>query len=492
MKGGTFLSKRDYAEMETKIETDYESIISSGPYIEKSYQHITDKKEREEYELQYKAIICMLSHTKQIECITVSSRYGFIFHIKSSKSYFKKLDTDGTTEIEVYDILLKLSIITDKEEDYIFEELKERENVSRDKNTQTISEILKEARTQQSVYIKMMKTGFVICPSILDITLLNDEEQIDIFFSLFLPETMDPKTSTYIDNIKSKVKEVSGKLSIMTCEYLNESKTFFELANIDEKLQDEEYVRIEQQHSESGDSGPIITKSKLNLYLIYAYEISIVLALYIFCGIIHKDLHLGNIMIQENILQNSSELKNRVYLIDYGEIEDMNTKHNFNDRFKTFFEYSNKSLQIYFDKINMWIKRETRLSEIHVNVLKDKFTSFNFNFDDVLKNEVFKRELTRYCNELFSLEHIDINIQKKRTRRRFLELKIHKKIQSYSEKQKDVKTEKVLLNDFNNEVLSMVRGNVSFVPGQTEGGKRTQRRSKKHHKKTQRRKRSKK
>lgn len=483
MKGGTFLSKKGYDEMKTKIERDYESIISSGPYIEKSYEHITDKKEREEYELQYKAIICMLSHTTKIECITVSSVYGFIFHIKSSKSYFKKLDTDGTTEIEVYDILLKLSIVTDKEEDYTFEELKERENVSRYKKTQTINEIQKEAILQQYVYIKMMKTGFVISPSILDNTLLNDEEQIGIFFSLFLPETMDPKTSTYIDNIKSKVEEKSGKLSIMTCEYLNESKTFLELLIIDERLQDEEYNRKEKERK---TAGPIITESKLNLYLIYAYEISIILALYIFCGIIHRDLHLNNIMIQQSILQNSSELKNRVYLIDYGEIEDMNKKYNFNDRFKTFFTYSNNSLQIDFDKINTWIQRETLLWDIHVNVLNDKFSSFNFSFDDVFKNEVFKRELTRYCNELFNTDHITVH--KKGTRKTWYKGKFYKYL--YEEKQKDLKTEKVLLNDFNDQVLSMIKGHVSII-GPTEGGKskRTRKRSKKHHKKTQRRRR---
>ena len=483
MKGGSFLSKRDYAEMKTKIESDYESIISSGPYIEKSYEHITDKKEREEYELQYKAIICMLSHTTKIECINVSSVYGFIFHIKSSKSYFKKLDTDGTTEIEVYDILLKLSIVTDKEEDYIFEELNERENVSRYKTTQTANEIQKEAIIQQSVYIKMMKTGFVICPSILDITLLNDEEQIGIFFSLFLPETMDPKTSTYIDNIKSKVEEVSGKLSIMTCEYLNESKTFLELVNIDDKLQNEEYDRISQ---EGKASGPIITESKLNLYLIYAYEISIILALYIFCGIIHRDLHLRNIMIQESILQNSYELKNRLYLIDYGGIEDMNKKHNFNDRFKTFFTYSNNSLQIDFDKINTWIQNETLISNEHRVTLMNSYTSFNFDFDDVFKNEVFKRELTRYCNELFNTHHITVH--RKGTRKTWYKGKFYKYV--YEEKKKDVKTEKVLLNDYNDQVLSMIKGHVSII-GLTEGGKSnlTRKRSKKNHKKTQRRRR---
>ena len=201
MKGGTFLSKKGYDEMKTKIETDYESIISSGPYIEKSYAHIRDKDEREEYELQYKAIICMLSHTTKIDYIYVESIFGIIFYIKSSKSYFKKLDTDGN-EVPVDDLLLKFSVITDSKIIYFLDVYDNDIQTRVYKLTETTDDVKKEAEVQQSVYISMLKTGFVICPSVLDITILRDSSQIDIFFNLFKSKTMDTRTSACITEIK--------------------------------------------------------------------------------------------------------------------------------------------------------------------------------------------------------------------------------------------------------------------------------------------------
>ena len=453
MKGGTFLSKKGYDEMKTKIETDYESIISSGPYIEKSYAHIRDKDEREEYELQYKAIICMLSHTTKIDYIYVESIFGIIFYIKSSKSYFKKLDTDGN-EVPVDDLLLKFSVITDSKIIYFLDVYDNDIQTRVYKLTETTDDVKKEAEVQQSVYISMLKTGFVICPSVLDITILRDSSQIDIFFNLFKSKTMDTRTSACITEIKDKVKKTSGELSIMTCEYLSESKTFYK---IDDKENDIQTV-----------------------YFICAYIISIILALYIYRGIIHKDLKASNIMIPKITTANMKNLKNRIYLIDYGLVDDRTSVISFNDRFKAFFGFSEEGLIIDFVEIQTWLYNETTfLASIYTLLSFYDSTPFK-----MFENVTFKDELTRYCNELFNTHHI--NVHRKGTRKTWKKGKFYKYL--YEEKQTDVKTEKVLLNDFNDQVLSMIKGDVSII-GPTEGGKSnlTRKRSKKHHKKTQRR-----
>lgn len=510
MKGGTFLSKKGYDETKKKINEDYVFILTNNnSSLQKSYEK--DTANEEEYELQYRAIICMLYFAEEIKTISVSSLVGFIFHVKSRNSYFKKLDIDGTTEIDVYDILLKCSIVTQETEPYNFEVFEsETENKTVKKITDPILSIKNEANEQQSIYIKMLKTGFIIAPSVLDVSILKDKEQMETFFNI-LVHVLDKNeiTQRHVENIIKKAEELNGSLSVMTCEYLNDSDTIYNLL----------YAATNQPLSRED-----IEESLLR---IYAYILVTCLELYVYCGIIHDDLHLNNIMAKKDIFDKTQELKNRIYFIDYGYIVKIGD--DFNTRFNRFFTWTDKGTYslnwaeilfftwenylrtaMLFTKFYGWSSYDILAEEKYVN-----YTS------DIFRNISFQKSLRIYFKKMFDEKYIHITgVTKVRTTKRWKAMKFHKKKYYYKEREQDIKEEKVLLNDFKDDVTTMIRGNVSIITKEQHiknmqddvarledqpirkqeemkgnpiatGGKSnlTRKRSKKHHKKTQRRRR---
>ena len=490
MKGGTFLSKRNYAEMKRKINEDYVFILSNNnSSLQKSYEK--DAANEEEYELQYRAIICMLYFAEEIKTITVSSLFGFIFHVKSRKSYFKKLDIDGTTEIDVYDILLKCSIVTQESEQYNFEVFEsETEKKTVKKFTESILSIKNEANEQQSIYIKMLKTGFIIAPSVLDVSILKDKEQMETFFNI-LVHVLDKNeiTQRYVENIIKKAEELNGSLSVMTCEYLNDSDTISNL-------------------SDAAITNQALSKEDIeeSLLRIYAYILLTCLELYVYCGIIHTDLHLDNIMAKKDIFDKTQELKNRIYFIDYGYIEKEGD--DFNTRFNRFFTWTDKgTYSLNWTEILLFIWE----NYLKTTMLFSKF--FGWTSYDILDeqeyidytskifvNRNFQKSFIYYFKKMFDEKYIHITgVTKVRTTKRWKAMKFHKKKYYYKEREQDIKEEKVLLNNFKDDVTTMIRGNVSIITKEqhiknmqeARGGKSnlTRKRSKKHHKKTQRRRR---
>ena len=510
MKGGAFLSKKGYDETKKKINEDYVFILNyDNSSLQKSYEK--DAANEEEYELQYRAIICMLYFAEEIKTITVSSLYGFIFHVKSRNSYFKKLDIDGTTEIDVYDILLKCSIVTQKVKSYNFEVF---ESEPEFKMTETILSIKNEANEQQSIYIKMLKTGYIITPSVLDVSILKDKEQMETFFNI-LVHALDKNeiTQRHVENIIKKAEELNGSLSVMTCEYLNDSDTISNL--LDDAITNQ---ALSTQNIEE------------SLLRIYAYILVTFLELYVYCGIIHFDLHLDNIMAKNDIFdkKKTQQLKNRIYFIDYGRTEKI--EDDFNTRFKKFFTLTDKGiLYINWNEVLSF----TWENYMVTTMLFSKFygwSSYDISVDkeyqnytsNIFRNKSFQKNFWLYIENMFNSKYIEItSFTKVGTKKRWRAMKFHKKKNfDYKEREQYIKEEKVLLNDFKDDLTTMIRGNVSIITKEEDitnmqddvarledqpirkqeemkgnpiatGGKSnlTRKRSKKHHKKTQRRRR---
>jgi hypothetical protein len=310
---------------------------------------------------------------------------------------------------------------------------------------------------------------------------------METFFNI-LVNVLDKNeiTQRYVKNIIKKAEGLKGSLSVMTCEYLNDSDTISNLSN-------------------AATNQPLSRKDiEESLLRIYAYILVTCLELYVYCGIIHTDLHLDNIMAKKDIFDNTQELKNRIYLIDYGYIEKIGD--DFNTRFNRFFTLTDKgTYSLDLDEILHFT-----CDKYHKNtMLFSKFYGWSHNIldyekyvndtSDIFQNIIFQKYLIYYFKKMFDKKYIHIGVTKVRTAKRLKEMKFHKKIYYYKEREQDIKEEKVLLNNFKDDVTTMIRGNVSIITKEqhitnmqkARGGKSnlTRKRSKKHHKKTQRRRR---
>jgi hypothetical protein len=286
-------------------------------------------------DIYFDAIISMIANAEEVECISIESLSGFIFRIKSSKSYFKRMV--GDNEEDVYDLILKIAIISKKPFVYTTGIL-----YGPTKSTITPNTFYNEAITQQKIYNLSSVTSYQMCPSVLDVSVFKSQNTkntlIQLLTKIFSIETDDEEKHeedyTKEEIILNTISKRGYTLSMITMEYAKDFQTL-----------DDFYV-VEYDDLIKTDSGVN------RLYEIYGYIYSLKLSLYILTGIIHSDLHIENIMIHKNIKKEKS-VKNKIYMIDFEKVmntnmEDLNEENvtidtTLNERYLEFFESTTSS-----------------------------------------------------------------------------------------------------------------------------------------------------
>ena len=114
----------------------------------------------------------------------------------------------------------------------------------------------------------------------------------------------------------------------MTCEFANDFHTLDDFFN-------NEFDSLKE--TETGRN---------KILEIYGYFFALILYLYISVGIIHDDLHTSNIMIHNDIVNNI--VKNNIYIIDYGLVNEDNKNKGLIERYLEFYEsIESKDILIY-------------------------------------------------------------------------------------------------------------------------------------------------
>jgi hypothetical protein len=331
--GGTYIKKADYLTHFKQLNADLEILKKKGiRLLEK--QH-TDENEPI-HDIYFNAIMSMIANAEDIKCISMESLSGFIFHVKSSKSYFKRMV--GDHEEDVYELILKMSILSKKPFFYSTGIMYGPSKLSIQPNV-----FYNEAMTQQKIYNLSSITSYQICPSLLDVSVFKTKKTKDTLIKLLKnivrsenanedaneDEDEDEDEYTDIEKILNNISKRGYTFSMMTMEYAKDFQTL-----------DDFYV-VEYEELIKTDAG------KDRLYEIYGYIYSLKLGLYILTGIIHIDLHIENIMIHKNIKKEKS-VKNKIYMIDFEkvvntDIEFLSDKNvtidtTLNERYLEFFE----------------------------------------------------------------------------------------------------------------------------------------------------------
>lgn len=181
-----------------------------------------------------------------------------------------------------------------------------------------------EIKIQKYVYKKLQ-----ICPCIYDTYILDYEKKInkdedDIIFFINKLAIKDEKSKInyqiLINNLKSNKLNKLGLVFMSYMEYTNGNNYFNSYVTYHSNFG--KYFLVKDLQNE-------IMENKINtVYLFILVQIIHTIILLFKNGIIHKDLHLGNVMIDRNeIITKQAYLKNgkidykyvgKVYIIDYG------------------------------------------------------------------------------------------------------------------------------------------------------------------------------
>ena len=265
------------------------------------YTEIANNKEK------YAAAINeMIAKSVQIQCLTYDSLSGFIFEVKVNETdvVFNNLDALSEFNKPVTTILLKLVVISDpvRSADFNFN------GKLVNKNTMTPANFHKEIEEQYNIYKKTLAyNNMPICPSIIYDNIITNEAEIQEYLTTLVKNTISIEgrllnIMKQIFNQNKSIKKASEKmtLGIIGMEFAD---GYEELSATLNRLDEHKKVKREILQS------PICeTTCK-----ICASVIVNLIRLFISCGIVHLDLHSGNIMVN-NTLEKST-------IIDFGVLQ---------------------------------------------------------------------------------------------------------------------------------------------------------------------------
>ena len=426
MKGGLYISSG-----ETTIDNDLQTLKESGVrLLYKTKKHSLNN-------LYFKAILCMIGNLTKLSCISYETCSGFIFMIKSAKSYFKKHTEMG--EIDIYELLLKFSIVGKGYYEFY----------GYGKGCYSKETILEEVSTQQQIYNTSYINHFEITPAILDCTIMNDPDKKSALLSLLLNQYIKKFESQHIiqninDYLNSSVKTIidSDEFQINAAEDETEMHLGYSQSIINTILQlhkpDRAIIDIFKYLKQDNRTISIVSMEyaanfetlanflnrhfthlkktpnrKRTIYKIYAYLFAVLLYIYITTGVIHYDLHMSNILIYRYMDKPEYDIKNHLLIIDFG-IIDVAKDTSLNERYLEFFDsiqsktITNMQLVIDFFKThyNNW-DHGLILYLPNPDGLGGLFDIFSFFQTPFIQNHYFLDLFQRYITDLLqNIEYV--------------------------------------------------------------------------------------
>jgi hypothetical protein len=277
-----------------------------------NYKDITDDKKKYE-----KALYDMIDKATNIHCISYSSLEGFIFTItvNEANAVFNGLNEKSEFIKPISTVLLKLVLIkrygaTTNNFEFIIDDKKIR------KRAATIDSFNNEINVQYDVYKNTLNYNNIpICPSIIYNNVIDMKSQILRFLlkikgkgrqSIITSEIIEDLFDIY--NAPKKIPT----LGIIGMEFADDYQT------LDSYIDDKENSYSDGSITEENDMYTLQT-CETDCKCVSSIIVNII-RLFISSGIIHLDLHSGNIMINKKL--HTSEI------IDFGIIEPMTITQN--------------------------------------------------------------------------------------------------------------------------------------------------------------------
>jgi hypothetical protein len=246
----------------------------------------------------------------KLSVLTVNSLKGFMLNltVDENESEYKNLDTNGKKfTVPVTRFILKFVILRGPND---FTPLQSYNG--RSKSFETRKSFLEEAKLQQYVWSKSIRGGSpAICPSVANFTMFDTIDSANLMWFFLKKVEMDP-TATFMFNYLYNNSNINGRgIGVLTMPAITQSTTLDRFLTLrDNSL----FYQTEITHE------------------IKSHTISSVFAqiarLFIGIGVIHLDLHPGNVMIYLDPNNKLFDPKNKIktLLIDFGRASNINDK----------------------------------------------------------------------------------------------------------------------------------------------------------------------
>lgn len=277
------------------------------------YKDISDDKKKYE-----KALYDMIDNATNIECISYSSLEGFIFTItvNEANAVFNGLNDKSEFKNPISTVLLKLVLIKRDGATRINFEFEIEDDKKTRKRATTVDAFNNEIKVQYNVYKNTLNYNNIpICPSIIYNNVIDMKAQILRFLLKIKGKcrqyTIASEIIGDLFDIYNAPKNIPT-LGIIGMEFAEGYQT------LDSYIDDKENSYSDGSVTEENDMYNLQT-CEADCKCVSSIIVNVI-RLFISSGIIHLDLHSGNIMINKKL--NKSEI------IDFGMIQPMRITQN--------------------------------------------------------------------------------------------------------------------------------------------------------------------
>ena len=244
-------------------------------------------------------LINLIKYCHEINFISAAGS-GVLFRLTTTRDKTNYYDENGT---KITNYIIKIVSLSETPLSYYITD-KPRQKTS----TEKASSFLKEAQVQQSIWKRCISKGTpVFSPSVLNLSLFKGKRPLSVFTRSDRPLPNTDQANSFLRLLNSKIKDSSSKYFIEKYIEFVINFAIFRHHEVDVGV----LLMPEIKNA--------VSLQDISLQNIPAYINTIVniLELYLFHGIIHLDLHEGNILIERDDDMSSK-------LIDFGEIMQIN------------------------------------------------------------------------------------------------------------------------------------------------------------------------
>ena len=234
----------------------------------------------------------VIHESSKLSVLTTNSLKGFMINLTVDSTESKYLNLRGMRFTNpVTNFILKFVILRGKED---FTDLDDYKGVY--KSFETQESFFEEAKFQQDIWKRSIIGGRpAICPSVANLSMFDTINSANLIWFFLRKVKQDPSSSVF--NFLLNNSKINGRgIGILTMPAITQSTTLFEFSNLPD---------------DSNFFGKVIDY-KHELYVVSVVFAQIV-RLFIEIGVIHFDLHAGNVMVYL-----TPDQKLKTALIDFG------------------------------------------------------------------------------------------------------------------------------------------------------------------------------
>jgi hypothetical protein len=244
-----------------------------------------------------------------LSVLTVNSLKGFMLNltVNENDTEYRNLDKNGKFTVPVTNFILKFVILRGTND---FTPLQSYDGIH--KSFETRKSFLEEAKLQQYVWSQTIRGGSpAICPSVANFAMFDTIDSANLMWFFLEKVKTDPNTTFMFNYLYNNSKINDRGIGVLTMPAITQSTTLDRFLTLRDNTR---FYETEITHE------------------IKSHTISSVFAqiarLFIGIGVIHLDLHPGNVMIYLDPNNKLFDPKNKIktLLIDFGRASNINDK----------------------------------------------------------------------------------------------------------------------------------------------------------------------